>query len=184
MTPEQLERARANGKTPYWRFLLDGRTVEWSDDVLGRRTVKLPSLSDPVLIRARRHAALHLHLRRGRPGKRRHAHRARRGPRHQHRRADRPLGGARRRPVSAPLRAPAAAPGRRWRAAVEAPRQPLACGSCGATGSSPRRSPGTSRRSAPRRTRCRGCRASSWSASTSAPCRTRRRGSTRSNSWP
>jgi len=52
MTPEQLERARANGKEPYWRFLLGGRSVEWEDEVLGRRTVKLPSLSDPVLIRA------------------------------------------------------------------------------------------------------------------------------------
>lgn len=52
MTPEQYERALANGKTPYWRFLLETRTVEWQDGVLGRRGVKLPSLSDPVLIRA------------------------------------------------------------------------------------------------------------------------------------
>jgi len=52
MTPEQLERARANGKEPYWRFLLSGRTVSWQDGVLGERRVKLPSLSDPVLIRA------------------------------------------------------------------------------------------------------------------------------------
>jgi glutamyl-tRNA synthetase len=52
MTPEQLARARANGKEPYWRFLLSGRVVEWQDGVLGRRQVKLPSLSDPVLIRA------------------------------------------------------------------------------------------------------------------------------------
>ncbi|MFN3447115.1 MAG: glutamate--tRNA ligase [Roseococcus sp.] len=52
MTPEQLERARAKGKTPYWRFKLSGRTVEWHDGVLGRRAVKLPALSDPVLIRA------------------------------------------------------------------------------------------------------------------------------------
>jgi glutamyl-tRNA synthetase len=52
MTPEQLERARANGKEPYWRFLLSSRTVSWRDGVLGERQVKLPSLSDPVLIRA------------------------------------------------------------------------------------------------------------------------------------
>ncbi|MDO9710666.1 glutamate--tRNA ligase [Paracraurococcus lichenis] len=52
MTPEQYERALGNGKTPYWRFLLESRTVEWQDGVLGRRAVKLPSLSDPVLIRA------------------------------------------------------------------------------------------------------------------------------------
>jgi glutamyl-tRNA synthetase len=52
MTGEQLERAIANGKTPYWRFKLAGRSVEWEDGVLGRRAVKLPALSDPVLIRA------------------------------------------------------------------------------------------------------------------------------------
>ena len=52
MTPEQLERARANGKEPYWRFKLSGASVEWEDGVLGRRAVKLPSLSDPVLVRA------------------------------------------------------------------------------------------------------------------------------------
>jgi glutamyl-tRNA synthetase len=52
MTPEQYERALANGKTPYWRFLLEMREVAWQDGVLGRRSVKLPSLSDPVLIRA------------------------------------------------------------------------------------------------------------------------------------
>jgi glutamyl-tRNA synthetase len=52
MTPDQLARARANGKQPYWRFLLSPRTVAWRDGVLGERTVKLTSLSDPVLIRA------------------------------------------------------------------------------------------------------------------------------------
>jgi len=52
MTPEQLERALANGKTPYFRFRLNARTVTWRDGVLGERQVKLPSLSDPVLIRA------------------------------------------------------------------------------------------------------------------------------------
>ncbi len=52
MTKEQLDRAIANGKTPHWRFLLSGGSVEWQDGVLGRRSVKLTSLSDPVLIRA------------------------------------------------------------------------------------------------------------------------------------
>ncbi|MBU8539550.1 glutamate--tRNA ligase [Falsiroseomonas tokyonensis] len=52
MTAEQLARAIANGKTPHWRFKLSGGHVEWQDGVLGRRSVKLPSLSDPVLIRA------------------------------------------------------------------------------------------------------------------------------------
>lgn len=52
MTKEQYERALANGKTPYWRFRLNMREVSWLDGVLGPRTVKLPSLSDPVLLRA------------------------------------------------------------------------------------------------------------------------------------
>ena len=52
LTPDQLARARANGKEPYWRFRLSHRSVAWQDGVLGERQVKLPSLSDPVLIRA------------------------------------------------------------------------------------------------------------------------------------
>ena len=52
MTPEQLERALANGKAPYWRFKLSTGSREWVDGVLGPRSVKLPPISDPVLIRA------------------------------------------------------------------------------------------------------------------------------------
>jgi glutamyl-tRNA synthetase len=52
MTREQYERALANGKSPYWRFLLSARTVAWQDGVLGQRQLKLQSISDPVLIRA------------------------------------------------------------------------------------------------------------------------------------
>ncbi len=52
MTPEQLERALANGKRPYFRFKLTGATAEWEDGVLGRRAVKLSAISDPVLVRA------------------------------------------------------------------------------------------------------------------------------------
>jgi glutamyl-tRNA synthetase len=52
MTPEQRAQAEANGKRPYWRFLLSGSVIEWNDLVLGRRQVKLPTVSDPVLIRA------------------------------------------------------------------------------------------------------------------------------------
>ncbi|HWX51271.1 MAG TPA: glutamate--tRNA ligase [Roseomonas sp.] len=52
MTQDQYERALANGKQPYWRFKLSTRTVEWRDGVLGHRAVKLPPISDPVLIRA------------------------------------------------------------------------------------------------------------------------------------
>ncbi|MBV8589134.1 MAG: glutamate--tRNA ligase [Acetobacteraceae bacterium] len=52
LTPEQRQAAEAGGKRPYWRFLLSGSIVAWDDLVLGRRAVKLPTVSDPVLIRA------------------------------------------------------------------------------------------------------------------------------------
>jgi glutamyl-tRNA synthetase len=52
LTAEQRASAEAGGKRPYWRFLLSDSTIGWDDLVLGRRQVKLPSVSDPVLIRA------------------------------------------------------------------------------------------------------------------------------------
>jgi glutamyl-tRNA synthetase len=52
LTADQIARARANGKEPYWRFKLSHRTIAWRDGVLGERQVKLTALSDPVLIRA------------------------------------------------------------------------------------------------------------------------------------
>jgi glutamyl-tRNA synthetase len=52
MSAEQRQRAEANGKRPYWRFKLSGTTITWRDLVLGERRVKLPAISDPVLIRA------------------------------------------------------------------------------------------------------------------------------------
>jgi glutamyl-tRNA synthetase len=52
LTAEQRAAAEANGKRPYWRFKLSGETVTWTDLVFGERRVKLPSVSDPVLIRA------------------------------------------------------------------------------------------------------------------------------------
>src|SRR5580658_1622905 len=52
LTPEQRAQAEANGKRPYWRFLLSNTVVEWQDMVLGRRQVKFSAVSDPVLIRA------------------------------------------------------------------------------------------------------------------------------------
>lgn len=52
LTPAQRAAAEAGGKRPYWRFRLSDIEVEWPDLVLGRRRVKLPSVSDPVLIRA------------------------------------------------------------------------------------------------------------------------------------
>jgi glutamyl-tRNA synthetase len=52
LTPEQREAAEAGGKRPYWRFKLSNTAITWQDLVLGARTIKLPTLSDPVLIRA------------------------------------------------------------------------------------------------------------------------------------
>jgi glutamyl-tRNA synthetase len=52
LTREQRAQAEANGKRPYWRFLLSNTVMEWQDMVLGRRQVKLSAVSDPVLIRA------------------------------------------------------------------------------------------------------------------------------------
>jgi glutamyl-tRNA synthetase len=52
ITKEQFDRAIANGKTPYWRFKLSEGAAAWDDLVLGPKTVKLPAVSDPVLIRA------------------------------------------------------------------------------------------------------------------------------------
>jgi glutamyl-tRNA synthetase len=52
LTPEQRAQAEANGKQPYWRFRLSDGHAAWDDLVLGRMQVKLPSVSDPVLIRA------------------------------------------------------------------------------------------------------------------------------------
>lgn len=52
MTPAQRATAEANGKSPYWRFKLSDEAVSWNDLVLGARNIKLPTVSDPVLIRA------------------------------------------------------------------------------------------------------------------------------------
>jgi glutamyl-tRNA synthetase len=52
LTPAQRASAEAGGKRPYWRFLLSDRVVEWRDMVLGHSEVKLPAVSDPVVIRA------------------------------------------------------------------------------------------------------------------------------------
>ena len=52
LTPTQRANAEAGGKRPHWRFLLQTPQPEWGDIVLGRSTVKLTAVSDPVLIRA------------------------------------------------------------------------------------------------------------------------------------
>ncbi len=52
LTLEQRAKAEANGKQPYWRFLLSPRTLEWNDGILGLRQAKLTAVSDPVVMRA------------------------------------------------------------------------------------------------------------------------------------
>ncbi len=52
LTAEQRANAEAGGKRPYWRFRLSDGAVAWHDLVLGERSVKLPTISDPVVIRA------------------------------------------------------------------------------------------------------------------------------------
>ena len=52
LTPEQRATAEAGGKTPYWRFRLSDGAVAWHDLVLGDKQVRLPTISDPVLVRA------------------------------------------------------------------------------------------------------------------------------------
>lgn len=46
-----LEKYRAEGRTPHWRFKLDHKDVRWDDLVRGDSHVNCASLSDPVLIR-------------------------------------------------------------------------------------------------------------------------------------
>lgn len=52
LTPEQRARALASGRPPHWRFRLSDGENAWNDLVLGRRSVKLGAVSDPVLVRA------------------------------------------------------------------------------------------------------------------------------------
>ena len=52
LTAEQRAAAEAGGKTPYWRFRLSDTAVGWNDLVLGEKQVRLPTISDPVVIRA------------------------------------------------------------------------------------------------------------------------------------
>ena len=67
LTPEQRAAAEAGGKRPYWRFLLSGVQAEWDDLVLGPAPGEAVRGLRPGADPRRRHAALHLHLRRGRP---------------------------------------------------------------------------------------------------------------------
>jgi glutamyl-tRNA synthetase len=52
LTDAQRATAEANGKRPHWRFRLSSTALAWNDLVLGKREVKLPAVSDPIVIAA------------------------------------------------------------------------------------------------------------------------------------
>jgi glutamyl-tRNA synthetase len=52
LTEKQRQDAQAGGKRPHWRFKLSGRTLQWSDLILGPRQATLSAVSDPILLRA------------------------------------------------------------------------------------------------------------------------------------
>lgn len=51
LTDEDRARFEAEGRTPHWRFKLDGHPVTFADMIRGEQVVNTASLSDPVLIR-------------------------------------------------------------------------------------------------------------------------------------
>ena len=52
LTDKQRQDAEAGGKRPHWRFKLSGRTLTWTDRILGPREATLSAVSDPILVRA------------------------------------------------------------------------------------------------------------------------------------
>jgi glutamyl-tRNA synthetase len=52
LTDEEKVAFEAEGRKPHWRYLLEDRSVTWTDLVRGPSHVESASLSDPVLIRA------------------------------------------------------------------------------------------------------------------------------------
>ncbi len=52
LTDAEKDKARAEGRDGYWRFLLDQNRIEWPDGILGPISIDAASVSDPVLIRA------------------------------------------------------------------------------------------------------------------------------------
>lgn len=51
LTAQDRARLEAEGRKAHWRFLLDARSVGWTDLVRGEAHVDCASLSDPVLVR-------------------------------------------------------------------------------------------------------------------------------------
>ena len=51
LTDDDRAKFKAEGRTPHWRFKLDGRPVQFDDVIKGPQTVNTASMSDPVLVR-------------------------------------------------------------------------------------------------------------------------------------
>lgn len=51
LTDAEKRKLEAEGRRPHWRFLLDGRVVEWNDLIRGPQRIDTSGLSDPVLVR-------------------------------------------------------------------------------------------------------------------------------------
>ncbi|WP_169545444.1 glutamate--tRNA ligase [Sneathiella aquimaris] len=60
LTEDEIEKFKAEGRKPHWRFLLDQEKVTWQDDVRGEVSVDCASMSDPVLIRSDGRPLYHL----------------------------------------------------------------------------------------------------------------------------
>ncbi len=113
LTDKQRQDAEAGGKRPHWRFKLSGRTLHWSDLILGPRHAALSAVSDPILARSDDFFDAN-------PGQRRRRHRLRHNTHHpwrrqrrQHRRAARAVRDSGRSEKTCPFRPPARAQ-RRW----------------------------------------------------------------------
>ncbi|MEM1286887.1 MAG: glutamate--tRNA ligase [Pseudomonadota bacterium] len=51
LSQAEREAFEADGRSPHWRFKLEGRRVTWTDRCKGEQTIDTASQSDPVLIR-------------------------------------------------------------------------------------------------------------------------------------
>lgn len=51
LTPDQIAKFEAEGRTPHWRFKLMDGTIEWTDLIRGPVKFDTKDMSDPVLIR-------------------------------------------------------------------------------------------------------------------------------------
>ncbi|MBI1239171.1 MAG: glutamate--tRNA ligase [Alphaproteobacteria bacterium] len=52
LSAEDRAALEGQGRRPHWRFLLEGRRIQWDDAVRGAVEIDTKTLSDPVLIRA------------------------------------------------------------------------------------------------------------------------------------